>query len=302
MDIILHIGLPKTGSSALQQYLFDNRDWLAGHKVYYPEHVTSKANPKHQWLTTSILKSEFQELQNVLSNSKGYKRVILSTESISNDLYNYKSEALDEFLSILCSFGRLKLCIVDRDKYKWAKSYYKQAILNQDSARMPFYSTADDFSTFVSDVTISKFMCRAQLLSDIESSFNAPIKRFNYEEHDIVEIAHWLTGLELPQFTLTNKNDSISDAAAEVMCQLNAKIVSRREKYAWTKVLLDTCPNSSAVMHSLSNRADSSTIASLDTTVLDSIKVRRNPPLSYCDQDILDIIGLMRNYLIEFKS
>ena len=37
-DVILHIGAPKTGSSALLNFFLKNREQLASAGYYYPEH------------------------------------------------------------------------------------------------------------------------------------------------------------------------------------------------------------------------------------------------------------------------
>ncbi len=40
VDVIIHIGPPKTGTSAIQLSLSKNRDMLAGMGIYYPDHST----------------------------------------------------------------------------------------------------------------------------------------------------------------------------------------------------------------------------------------------------------------------
>jgi hypothetical protein len=41
-DIVLHIGLPKTGSSAIQKFCLDHQTWLAKQGLLYPHHGTDK--------------------------------------------------------------------------------------------------------------------------------------------------------------------------------------------------------------------------------------------------------------------
>lgn len=57
MKFLLHIGLPKTGSSSLQHALWDNRDILRRHGVVYP--LTGirnqRLNPKHKNLLEALL-------------------------------------------------------------------------------------------------------------------------------------------------------------------------------------------------------------------------------------------------------
>lgn len=48
--IILHIGLPKTGSTSLQRAFFENRDQLAAQGISYPLPANSKWNAQHEFV------------------------------------------------------------------------------------------------------------------------------------------------------------------------------------------------------------------------------------------------------------
>ena len=49
-NIILHIGLPKTGTTSLQQAFFENRDQLAGEGISYPLPTNSHWNAQHDFV------------------------------------------------------------------------------------------------------------------------------------------------------------------------------------------------------------------------------------------------------------
>ena len=38
LKVVIHVGPPKTGTSALQNWLLQNRLWLQQNGIYYPEH------------------------------------------------------------------------------------------------------------------------------------------------------------------------------------------------------------------------------------------------------------------------
>ncbi|MGH6894034.1 MAG: hypothetical protein ACREEP_17450, partial [Dongiaceae bacterium] len=49
-NVILHIGLPKTGSTSLQRAFFENRDQLAAHGIAYPVPGASNWNAQHDFV------------------------------------------------------------------------------------------------------------------------------------------------------------------------------------------------------------------------------------------------------------
>lgn len=49
-NVILHIGLPKTGTTSLQRAFFENRDQLAAHGISYPLPTASRWNAQHDFV------------------------------------------------------------------------------------------------------------------------------------------------------------------------------------------------------------------------------------------------------------
>ena len=53
-DIILHAGLPKTGTTPVQRALYTDRDALFGLGYYSDTLVNSPNDPKHLWVLHAV--------------------------------------------------------------------------------------------------------------------------------------------------------------------------------------------------------------------------------------------------------
>src|SRR5690606_33106823 len=84
--VILHIGLPKTGSTALQQALYQNREELLRQGVLYPAQVHRAGDPKHNFVLDLLRNEHGYDL----GGERGYRaasRIVISNEALSNDFY-----------------------------------------------------------------------------------------------------------------------------------------------------------------------------------------------------------------------
>ena len=66
--VILHIGLPKTGTTALQHWCCQNRQNMRRAGVDYPEQVEA-LTPRHQFVVNEIRAGKFPIMKEVLARS-----------------------------------------------------------------------------------------------------------------------------------------------------------------------------------------------------------------------------------------
>lgn len=140
MKIILHIGNYKTGTSALQNFLYKNRQKLMEYGIYYGN--TWKVTNNHAGLALGILKealeeygllnccSDLEELEEnpdvtaskirFIAESRGAKTIIISHEGFFGDLLQVSS-GLD------CCPGRDNIDVVNKFVRKRLKELFPEA-------------------------------------------------------------------------------------------------------------------------------------------------------------------------------
>ena len=100
MQVILHIGTDKTGSTSIQHTAFLNRDWLLSHSIYVPK-TGLGANNGHADLLQIIDSQQLAELGEELRAAceDGYQKVLLSWEGMGS--YKFGNAKISGLLSVL---------------------------------------------------------------------------------------------------------------------------------------------------------------------------------------------------------
>ena len=157
-SLVLHIGMPKTGTTAIQGFLAHNRNNLIQQKVLYPEcgvpenqHtalVKSIASPLFDWAHFNKAIDQFdanQYLADVLRNCEinGIKKVILSSEYFwaspsmqagplyhlpSPENFDYITNFIRSCRDIFCIFEKIKIVVYLRRQDEWLDSFFNQQL------------------------------------------------------------------------------------------------------------------------------------------------------------------------------
>lgn len=122
-QVILHVGMQKTGTSALQDFLFEHREYLLSNfKIYYP--ITGVIGTGHHNLSALVSEDFLHELK---KNLNVYDKVIISCEDLNirkgyihNIIMNLRK--IQEF--------SIKIVLYIRRQDKFLESYYKQMFKN----------------------------------------------------------------------------------------------------------------------------------------------------------------------------
>lgn len=125
-EVILHIGAPKTGSSALQHFLFANRELLLERGVYYPRHGfdVNGISGGHSGVGASLIDSDVLKAQSIMdlyvddARKKGLT-LLVSAES----LYGFPKQ-----MKSLCSGLSVEVVSFFRDPLESIVSGYNQSV------------------------------------------------------------------------------------------------------------------------------------------------------------------------------
>lgn len=169
-SLVLHVGLPKTATTSLQFWAHANRQPLAERGVDYPEPAGEVLVPKHQFLVTELMTGQLDRTRRTVAASES-PRLFLSTEGLTNHLYDYSEDALAQFREVLAPH-RVTLFLVLREPTAWVRSYYKQAVLNPVVGRY-HYGTALTLDAFSRLERVRRLTDHAAVLRDARRAYGA---------------------------------------------------------------------------------------------------------------------------------
>lgn len=126
VDVVLHIGSPKTGSSALQNYCRKNTKFLLSQGVYYPEHdLDSNGVSGGHWdLAQHIVSGDLDLAKNIFSGYLKLAKAKNSTLLISAESFFIRPKAVLEVI------GDCKFHVVGffRHPLEAFQSHYNQGV------------------------------------------------------------------------------------------------------------------------------------------------------------------------------
>lgn len=130
MQIFLHIGHFKTGTSSLQHVLSSNREQLASVGICYPLTDDQFPNQHGNLVKFATHQGEYEALLKLVRDvrDKGYKKLILSAEVASNGT----RESTDKMVRLLSSYGSVAVIYVIRHWAEYLPSRYAQNVKRGD--------------------------------------------------------------------------------------------------------------------------------------------------------------------------
>jgi hypothetical protein len=276
--IFLHTGLPKCGSSSLQSRLYENRADLRKQGILYPPPDTPTPMPKHQFVVNGLMRSDQTHLGSILA-APNRPNLILSTEGLTNHLYDFSAASLDMFRALVGN-DYLTCIIIRRDPAAWVKSYYKQAIINPkvNIPSVHFYGSDITLTTFRSLPRVHALTDHVQLQADVGAAYGAAevcmldLKDDWQAQFDnIVQIDS--SGFQTPP---TRKNESPPDACIEILRQVNSHNLPEAQRLHWKAAL----HRFSGSTHTLMQHAADSDWQDLSANILKTLRANQCPEMN----------------------
>jgi len=232
-ELIIHVGLPKTGTSALQKSLFENREALFSQGVCYPEKTVAY---RHQYLVGNFVS---QQPSKKLFDDYivDLPRLIWSAEGISNHFHEFTVESIRLFKQTTRSF-RKRVVFVKRnlDDFMW--SFYKQCLLNRPEGMIGVYGLDIDFNKFLTLPPIQKFLVPEDLASKISATFDAELILLEYEKITTEDIFYEITKCALPTSEARSRiNLSLPDFKVDSVRRINASLTGIQRDQALSQLL-----------------------------------------------------------------
>ena len=230
--IVLHVGLPKTGTSALQLWCNNNREALHEFGNDYPEPDKNLSDPKHEFLVPDLQRNDLEKLRRILAENQ-WDVILLSTEGLTNHLYDFDPNALQTFRDLTVGY-EVTIFLVAREEGSWLRSYYKQLVVNPPITEYN-YATPLHYPAFCQLPRVRRLTDIPTLRTDLEAAFGAKeIVMAQYEEDwtatflGVLGMANSTRRIEFDQV-----HDSVSDDLAELIRQVNAMQLPHQDRAAF---------------------------------------------------------------------
>ena len=258
--LIIHAGICKTGTTALQHYLDRNRRQFNEIGILYPkEGVSETREPKHQWIVNALISADKQAFRQRMALVEAEIQptthtVILSTEGISNHWWDF-SEQSKALLHDLRATFNVSLWVWLREPATFFASYYLQAMRNPVVQGVPAYGRDQTAAELLEMPWVAKHLEYGVLLKDLNDLFGEDsVFAFSYTDDIIGAVCRLLNaprhsssdsrenttvmrsaGLSFLKIINRYKlNSREKEQAYQLAAELNALIGSRSEPFTLT--------------------------------------------------------------------
>ena len=248
----LHVGLPKTATTAFQSWMRNNADDLAEQGILYPP-LFGTGNDKHNFLVGTLRQNRnFERLEKLLETTS-VETFVLSDEGLSNHLDDFSDAALAKFRELTQSWD-VRIILVTREAEAWTLSYHKQCVLNPDNGASPLWGTSLTVSEMSHHPRIQRLLNTEKLADDLTKAFGATEVRIHeFESHSWFETCLDGIGVERIEPTmLPRTNQSLPDWSIELLRRVNALTGDQSIRNGWKQALQTYLESNHTILTNLS--------------------------------------------------
>ena len=254
--LILHCGLPKTGTTAVQRWFRDQAPVMRNLGVDYPVHFGAY-DDKHGFLVNELRGGGDLPLLGRYIAKTATPALLLSSEGLSNHFHDFPPSALERFRDLTAEL-EVVVILVTRAPEGWLRSYYKQCVVNPNNGASDLWGTAQPLEAVRGHVRIRRLMDQAALAESLRQGYGtARLLTPRYGDRGWFETLLAEIGLgALADRPLPRMNRSLPDWAVETVRQINALTADTVTRQAWVSCLnahLATGPSGAAAEAGLSD-------------------------------------------------
>lgn len=238
LTLVIHAGIPKTGTTSLQTYLNKKQRKLRGKGILYPHNLEKLQNssaPKHQWfeknLVTINVESFLENIKNIITQvTEDTHTIILSSEGIYNYWWDFPDES-KELLSKLSKLFNIEVWVWFREPLAFIESFYKQCIRNPQIEGNPCYGKDLCFAEMLDIKWFSQHLNYQGFVTECQTVFGEnTVSVFKYEGDVVQEVIQKL-GLETPHDNPTpRQNKSLNSASIALLRTINHYDIKAKDK------------------------------------------------------------------------
>ena len=269
LKLILHVGIPKTGTTSVQVYLDKKQRKLRQKGILYPNRFHNPNAPKHQWFERNLVSANVESLvdnfKDILNHVEEHTHtILLSSEGIYNHWWDFPDESKVLLLELNSLFD-VEVWAWFRDPLAFAESFYKQCMRNPQVDHISCYGRDLSFAEVLDDPWFSQHLEYIDFVNECDELFGKESVTVFDCKADTVATVSQLLGLTTPHDNPTpRKNSSMNRVTTELYRVLNRLQLSSNEKEKIVPLLSEL----DAALTPYSDREDSSLI---DTDSRDKI-------------------------------
>lgn len=228
-EVVVHAGLPKTGTTAIQGWLSSNQRLLDGAQILFPREADERHQFGQTWLSAGMITGDFERLKSALQAAgRKSRRLLLSDENIYLVASEAKPEIARQLRSVL-EGCEISVILCERDLASWKKSFYLQSIRNRRSnsahraARL--WGTSLLYEPFFQDPfvnSLTDYDAVAEKLANLFGTNRVTRIRMSPEKDIVPEFLGAIGISGSSSQGVLWKNPSLPDIDGEILRQANA--------------------------------------------------------------------------------
>jgi len=294
MNLYLHIGMNKAGSSSIQEAFLQLQAPLLDLGYYYPDAISLDSGSANTRINEDIKNRTSLFLDDVEVARSKRCDLILSSEHVFSHMGSFSDDDLEVLSRTLLDHGiNLHVILVARNQYSRLLSVYKQDVINTTSVtqKCANFLGEDKASSLAKGVmTIMRFhslpATRSALILKMQTGW---LEQF-FRSLD--------SRIPFSQVKYEAVNPGITDVYTEIIRQFNRKSPTVSENIHFKHLIMAACHTGNVVLARQARRFNKHHKV-LQETDLEVLQYEANAPLEYTREEFENAVGKLKLLLME---